>query len=83
MSRKNWSSEKIYERLLANKSKKTYWDNISELRSRPNKEVYERAYSLTNSNSKKEIIIGIHILSQLGFDPRFFKKRHQYFFIIF
>ena len=74
MSRKNWSSEKIYERLLTNKSKKTYWDNIGELRSRPNNKVFKRAFSLTNSKYKKEKIIGIDILAQLGFNPRVFKK---------
>ena len=74
MSRKKWSSDKIFERLLNNKSKQTYWDNISELRSRPNKDVFRRAFSLTKSESKKEKIVGIDILAQLGLRPRLFKK---------
>jgi len=75
MSRKNWSSEKIFKRLITNKSKKTYWDNIGELRSRPNTEVFKKAFSLTKSEFKKEKIIGIDILAQLGFDLRPFKKK--------
>ncbi len=71
MSRKNWPSEKIFNRLLNNKTQKTFWDNIHELRKRPNKEVYNRAFKLSNSKSEKEKIIGIYVLAQLGFDPRF------------
>ena len=84
MSRKNWSNEKIFERLIINKSRKTYWDNISELRLRPNKEVFDRACSLTKSKSKKEKIIGIDILAQLGWKPRPFKKQtlKRYFEIL-
>ena len=74
MSRKNWSNEKIFERLITNKSRKTYWDNIGELRSRPNKEVFQKSFNLLNSESKKEKLIGIDILAQLGFNPRPFKK---------
>lgn len=74
MSRKNWSNEKIFERLITNKSRKTYWNNISELRSRPNKEVFQKAFTLLNSKSKKEKLIGIDVLAQLGFNPRPFKK---------
>lgn len=74
MSRKNWSNEKIFERLITNKSRKTYWDNISELRSRPNKEVFQKAFNLLNSKSKKEKLIGIDVLAQLGFNPRPFIK---------
>ena len=71
MSRKNWTSEKIFTRLLNNKTQKTFWDNVGELRKRPNKEVYNRAFKLANSASEKEKIIGIYVLAQLGFDPRF------------
>jgi hypothetical protein len=75
MSRKKWSSEKIFERLLTNKTNRTYWDNISELRSRPNREVFNRAFLLTKAVTTKEQIIGIHVLAQLGFDPRFSKNK--------
>ncbi|PCJ63619.1 MAG: hypothetical protein COA58_15900 [Bacteroidetes bacterium] len=71
MSRKKWTSEKIFDRLLKNKTKQTYWDNISELRSRPTEEVYNQAFKLANSESEKKKIIGIYVLAQLGFNPRF------------
>jgi len=74
MGRKKWTSEKIYSRLLNNKSQKTYWDNVRELRSRPNQEVFESAYTLTKSRSGKEKIIGIHVLAQLGINTRPFLK---------
>ena len=84
MSRKKWPSEKVFQRLINNKSSKTYWDNISELRSRPTKEVFERALLLTHSKVKKERIIGIDILAQLGFEPRPFLKQtlKRYFEIL-
>jgi HEAT repeat protein len=71
MSRKKWTSEKIFTRLLNNKTQKTFWENVRELRKRPNKEVYNKAYKLAESESEKEKIIGIYVLAQLGFDPRF------------
>lgn len=71
MSRKKWTSEKIYTRLLNNRTQKTFWENIRELRKRPNKEVYDKAFKLANSEIEKEKIIGIYVLAQLGFDPRF------------
>lgn len=71
MSRKNWTSEKIFTRLLNNKTQKTFWQNITELRNRPNKEVYNQAFKVANSENEKEKIIGIYVLAQLGFNPRF------------
>jgi HEAT repeat protein len=71
MSRKNWTSEKIFTRLLNNKTQKTFWGNVSELTKRPNKVVYNQAFKLANSEIDKEKIIGIYVLAQLGFDPRF------------
>jgi hypothetical protein len=50
MSRKNWTSEKIFTRLLTNKAQKTYWDNISELRRRPNEDVFTKACQLAKTN---------------------------------
>ncbi len=75
MSRKKWTSEKIFNRLLNNKTQKTYWDNISELRKRPNQDVFKKAYELAKSSIDREKIIGLHILQQLGFDPRFNKSQ--------
>jgi hypothetical protein len=70
MGRKNWTSEKIFDRLVNNKSQKTYWNNISELRKRATEEIYDQAYKLAKSENDKNKIIGIDVLSQLGFDPR-------------
>lgn len=75
MSRKNWTYEKVFHRLLTNKSKSTYWNNISELRKRPNQEVYTMAYNLTKSKHFYEKIIGINVLAQLGFNPRLNPKK--------
>lgn len=75
MSRKGWTSEKIFNRLITNRTKSTYWDNISELRKRPNAEVYNRAYELCTSSIEKEKIIGIYVLAQLGFNPRMNKSK--------
>ena len=75
MSRKKWTSEKIFTRLLNNKTQKTFWENIRELRKRPNKEVYNKAFKLANSKIEKEKIIGIYVLAQLGFDPRFQQEK--------
>lgn len=74
MSRKKWSSGKIFTRLLTNKSRKTYWSNISELRSRPTESTYKQAYALASSHIDKEKIIGLDVLQQLGYDPRFNQK---------
>lgn len=75
MNRKNWSSAKIYSRILNNKTKKTYWANIHELRRRPTQEVFDQALSLIKSESDKEKIIGIDVLAQLGFPKRFNEKK--------
>lgn len=75
MGRINWTSEKIFDRLVNNKSQKTYWNNISELRKRANEDVYDQAFKLAKSESDKKKIIGIDILAQLGFDPRIGQKK--------
>jgi len=74
MIRKEWTDDKLFFRLLNNKSDKTYWDNISELRSRPNKSVFEKCNDLVNSDIAKNRMIGIDILAQLGISPRPFYK---------
>jgi hypothetical protein len=61
MNRKNWTSEKIFTRLLNNKTQKTFWENIQELRKRPNKDVYNKAQKLANSEIEKEKIIGVFL----------------------
>ena len=51
MGRKDWTSEKIFDRLINNKSERTYWDNVRELRKRANQDVYNQAYKLVKSDS--------------------------------
>ncbi len=74
MSRKEWADKKLFFRLLNNKSDKTYWENICELRSRPNRNIFDKSLDLITSESFKERIIGIDILAQLGVPPRPFIK---------
>ena len=71
MSRERWTSEKIFNRLLNNKTQKTYWENISELRKRPSQDVFEKAYDFAKSKNDRQKIIGLDILQQLGFKPRY------------
>jgi len=70
MARENWNSEKIFDRLVNNKSQKTYWNNISELRKRATEKTYDQAYEFAKSDNDKKKIIGIDVLAQLGFNPR-------------
>ena len=81
MSRKNWTDDKLFFRLLNNKSDKTYWDNIRELRTRANANIFNTCVTLTKSSETKERIIGIDILAQLGSSPRpFYKEANKIFF---
>ena len=81
MSRSEWTNDKLFFRLLNNKSGRTYWDNISILRGRPTKEVFNKSVDLTKSESPKSREIGIDILSQLGTTPRpFYKETIKLFF---
>ena len=83
MSRKNWTDEKLFFRLTNNKSDKTYWDNIRELRSRANANIFNACVKLIKSSKPKDRIIGIDILAQLGLTPRpFFKESRKLFFDI-
>lgn len=69
----NYSIEKLFERLLNNKSNKNYWNFIGELRKRKEEGIFERSIELTKSEIAKEKIIGINILAQFGF-PRLHSK---------
>lgn len=83
MSRKKWTDERLFFRLINNKSDKTYWDNIRELRSRANSNIFDACVKLIKSSRPKERIIGIDILAQLGLTPRpFFKESRKLFFDI-
>ena len=70
MSKKDWETEKIFKRLLNNKSKQSYWEYINILRSRPDKSVFRQCIELTTSEIPKNKIIGIDVLAQLGISPR-------------
>lgn len=69
----NYSTQKLFIRLLTNKSKANYWNYIIELRKRKTNEIFKKSIVLTQSNSIKERIIGINILAQFG-QPRQHKK---------
>ena len=69
-TREKWSNEKLFSRLLNNKSERHYWDIMHELRKRPTKEVFDTALGLTHSEDKKAKQAGIHVLAQLGSAPR-------------
>nr|WP_315239513.1 hypothetical protein [uncultured Flavobacterium sp.] len=73
MSLIHYSNEKIFDRLLSNKSNKNYWKYISELRKRKSKDIFKKSIILINSEIAKERIIGIDILAQFGY-PRLHKK---------
>jgi len=70
MCKKNWTTEKLFARLLNNKSKKSYWEHISILRSRPDEDVFRQCVTLTTSDIPKNRMIGIDVLAQLGVHPR-------------
>jgi len=70
MNKKNWTTEKLFTRLLNNKSKKSYWEYISILRSRPDEDVFRQCVTLTRSDIPKNKITGIDVLAQLGLPPR-------------
>jgi HEAT repeat protein len=83
MSRYEWTDEKLFHRLLNNRSKRTYWDNIRALRQRPTKEVFHRSIELTKSADPKAREIGIDVLAQLGTTPRpFCTESNKRFFEI-
>ncbi|MES2774915.1 MAG: hypothetical protein V4722_12060 [Bacteroidota bacterium] len=83
MSRKNWTDDKLFFRLLNNKTDTTYWGNISELWSRTNEAVFKRSADLAKSRVEKEKILGINLLSQLGKPPRrFYAETMQLYYEI-
>lgn len=75
MGRKKWSDKKLFNKLISNKSKTAYWENIHELRSRPNSCVFKTAKGFIKSGEKEKILIGIHVLAQLGSEPRKYLKK--------
>jgi len=83
MSRKDWNDEKLFDRLLNNRSGATYWDNVNELRRRPNKYVFTKAVELAKSADPNHRRTGIDVLAQLGVTPRpFYEESIKLFFNI-
>lgn len=81
MGRDKWTDDKLFDRLLNNKSDSSYWDTVGELRRRPSKTVFERCAALTKSDSPKSRKVGIDVLAQLGISPRpFLKESIKLFF---
>ncbi|MAQ39627.1 HEAT repeat domain-containing protein [Mesonia oceanica] len=76
----NYKTEKIFERLLTNKSKENYWKYISELRKRKTDEIFKKSILLTKSESAKERMIGTDVLAQFGFPRRHKKEIINLFF---
>ncbi|MEA9411932.1 hypothetical protein [Flavobacterium sp. PL02] len=70
----NYSADKLFEKLLNNKSNRNYWKFISELRKRNEDGIFEKSIELTKSEIVKEKIIGINILAQFGY-PRLYLKK--------
>jgi len=70
MPRKNWPTEKLFHRLLNNKSGRTHWENVGVLRSRGSKDVFDKCVELLQSSNAIERRIAVEILSQLGLTPR-------------
>lgn len=81
MSRRDWTDEKLFLRLLTNKSDKSYWDNIRIVRSRPTHTIFTKCIDLTMSPIPKKRMIGVDILAQLGSSVRpFHKQSVKHFF---
>ena len=71
MSKDNLTYEQLFDLLQNECSEEEYWSFISRLRKLPCNEVYEKAIEFIKSDNKKDKIIGIDVLQQLGFNPRF------------
>ncbi|MDR1890297.1 MAG: hypothetical protein LBQ81_13145 [Zoogloeaceae bacterium] len=66
MKQQDWTTEKLFSRLIDNRSEKDRWEKIRILHKRPSDEVYARCVELAHSENTKERIIGIDVLAQLG-----------------
>lgn len=75
-----FSNEKIFTRLLKNKTSENNWKYITELRKRKTKDIFDKAVELTKSEISKEKIIGINILAQFGYPRLHLKEILSVFF---
>ena len=66
MEQKDWTTDKLFSRLINNRSEKDRWKKIQILHKRPCDEVFSRCIELANSENVKERIIGVDVLAQLG-----------------
>ncbi|GHU19415.1 hypothetical protein FACS189475_06600 [Betaproteobacteria bacterium] len=66
MKQNDWTTDKLFSRLINNRSEKDRWEKVRILQKRPCDEVYSRCLELANSENVKEKIIGIDVLAQLG-----------------
>ncbi len=69
----HYTTQKIFTRLISNKSEKNYWNYIRELRKRKTEDIFQRSISLTKSELLQERILGVDIIAQFGY-PRLHKK---------
>ncbi len=76
----NYKTEKIFDRILTNKSKENYWKYVRELRKRKTDEIFTKSVLLTKSKSAKERMIGTDVLAQFGFPRRHKKEIINLFF---
>ncbi|GHU11789.1 hypothetical protein AGMMS50225_18110 [Betaproteobacteria bacterium] len=75
MKAEDWTMDKLFSRLIHNRSEKGRWEKVSALWRRPNDEVYSRCVELVHSAKVKERIIGIDVLAQLGGGRRPYGKQ--------
>jgi hypothetical protein len=66
MKQKDWTTDKLFSRLINNRSEKDRWEKIWILHGKPSDEVYSRCVELAHSENVKERIIGIDVLAQFG-----------------
>jgi hypothetical protein len=74
MSRQHWTNDKLFTRLLNNKSDKTYWDNIRELRKRGSEDIFTRCYQLATTGNDLERETAMTVLAQRSLLP--FRRIH-------
>jgi hypothetical protein len=68
MSRTNRTAEQLFTQLLHNKSDKTYWENIRELRKRDG--ITATSYTLAASGHDREKEIAVDVLAQLPYSEQ-------------
>lgn len=67
---KDWHYEKLFSRLLKNKTEHKYWEKIMLLRKHANDDVFEFCLKLLQSDEKRAKLIAFEVLAQLGIVER-------------